>query len=126
MSIKFKGNSDELRVYCWTRVDKYYSKYKGINIYMVAANTIGEALDMILDKYGQNKWVEKTRQDFRRQDHYDAWIDHNRSKEYAKYIKAIDKERETIISQIKEVPGTRYAGNPGVILELRKLLQIQN
>ena len=114
MSIKFKGNSDDLRVYSWTRVDKYYNEYKGINIYMVAANTIGEALDMILDKYGQNKWVEKTRQDFRRQDHYDAWIDHNRSKAYAKYIKARDKERETIISQIKEVPGTRYAGNPGV------------
>ena len=114
MSIKFKGNSDELRVYSWTRVDKYYNEYKGINIYMVAANTIGEALDMILDKYGQNKWVEKTRQDFRRQDHYDARIDHYRSKEYAKYIKARDKEREPIISQIKEVPCTRYAGNPGV------------
>ena len=117
MSIKFKGNSDELRVYSWVRVDKvdkYYSEYKGINIYMVAANTIGEALDMILDKYGQNKWVEKTRQDFRRQDHYDAWIDHNRAKEYTKYIKARDKERKKIIGEIKEVPDTRYAGNPGV------------
>ena len=62
----------------------------------------------------KNKWVDKTRQDFRRQDHYDAWIDHNRAKEYTKYIKARDKERKKIIGEIKEVPDTHYVGNPGV------------
>ena len=119
MSIKFKGisNTNSLNVFTWFSVDKRYNyeyEYKGVTIYTVAANTIGEAIDIILDKYGKNKWTEKTRQDFRRQDHYDAWIDHNRAKEYTKYLKARDKERKKIIGEIKEVPDTHYVGNPGV------------
>lgn len=56
MSIKFKGisNTNSLKVFTWFNVDKHYNyeyEYKGVTIYTVAANTIGEAIDIILDKY---------------------------------------------------------------------------
>ena len=54
MSIKFKGisNTNSLKVFTWFSVDNHYNdEYKGITIYTVLANTIGEAIDIILDKY---------------------------------------------------------------------------
>lgn len=114
MSIKYRDSSGSLRCFLWNGIDRTNN---AINVCMVAANTIEDAIDMILDNFGKAKWNEKTRNDFRRQDHYNAWVSHNRDKEYAKYIRTRDKERKNIIKDIQELPYTKYSGNPGVVYE---------
>lgn len=114
MSIKYRDSSDSLRCFLWNSIDRTNN---AVNVYMIAANTIEDAIVIILGNFGKAKWNEKTRNDFRRQDHYNAWVSHNRDKEYAKYIRTRDKEIKSIIKDIQELPYTKYIGKPGIVYE---------
>ena len=52
MSIKYRDSSGSLRCFLWNGIDRTNN---AINVCMVAANTIEDAIDMILDNFGKAK-----------------------------------------------------------------------
>lgn len=120
MGVKFKNQSNTLKIFYYTDIDieedDYSDGYTVITeTYHISANSIEQAIEIYLNKFSDIEWHDKTRDDFSRQDYYDAWIDHNREKTYNAYIKKLGREKKKLLKEFKEIPGVFYIGQPCVI-----------
>lgn len=120
MGVMFKNQSNTLKIFCYTDVsiedDDYSDEYEvTIETYHISANSIEEAIEIYINKFTDIEWHDKTREDFLRQDYYDAWVDHNREKTYTTYVKKLNKEKKKLLKEFKELPGVFYIGQPCVI-----------
>lgn len=121
MGVKFKNQNNTLKIFCYTDVsieeDDYSDEYEvTIETYHISANSIEEAIEIYINKFTDIEWNDKTRDDFSRQDYYDAWIDHNREKTHTAYLKKLNRETKKLMKEFKEIPGVFYIGNPGVLM----------
>lgn len=121
MSVKFKNQNNTLKIFCYTDIsieDDYSDEYE-VTTYHISANSIEEAIEIYINKFSDIEWHDKTREDFSRQDYYDAWVDHNREKTRTAYLKKLNKETKKLMKEFKEIPGVFYIGKPGVLLNTK-------
>ncbi len=124
MSVKFKNQNNTLKIFCYTDVsieeDDYSDEYEvTTETYHISANSIEEAVEIYINKFTDIEWHDKTREDFSRQDYYDAWIDHNREKTRTSYLNKLKRETKKLMKEFKEIPGVFYIGKPGVLLNTK-------
>ena len=119
MGLKFKNqnpisDNNTLKVYFCTQK---ISEDDIIIVYHIAATTVDEAVDLWIDNYSDITWKDKTREDFKRKDYWEAWIDHNREKTYNIYLNKISKLKRKLSKSMIEIPGIFYIGKPCVLLK---------
>ncbi len=124
MSVKFKNQNNTLKIFCYTDIsieeDDYEDDVKVITeTYHISANSIEEAIEIYINKFTDIEWYDKKREDFSRQDYYDAWIDHNREKAYKTYLNKLKRETKKLMKEFKEIPGVFYIGKPCVLLNTK-------
>ena len=119
MGLKFKNqnpisDNNTLKVYFCTQK---ISEDDIIIVYHIAATTVDEAVDLWIENYSDITWKDKTREDFNRQDYWDAWVDHNREKTYNVYLNKISKLKKKLSKSMIEIPGIFHIGKPCVLLK---------
>lgn len=124
MSVNFKNRNNTLKIFCYTDIkteeDDYYDEVKvTVETYHISANTIEEAIEIYINKFTDIEWHDKTRDDFSRQDYYEAWIDHNREKTRNTYLNKLSRETKKLMKLFKEIPGVFYIGQPCVLMNTK-------
>ena len=119
MGLKFKNqnpisDNNTLKVYFCTQK---ISEDDIIIVYHIAATTVDEAVDLLIENYSDITWKDKTREDFTRKDYWDAWVDHNREKTYNVYLNKISKLKRKLSKSMIEIPGIFHIGKPCVLLK---------
>lgn len=84
-------------------------------VYHIAATTVDEAIDTWIENCSDITWKDKVRDDFNRQDYWDAWVDHNREKTYNTYLNKISRLKKKLKKSMVEIPGIFHIGKPCVL-----------